>query len=101
MYLPHPFDRWRILVAPPDTCRSKVVGEVAGHRGSERRHVDPARFPGERRRRTDASGTVGAESGARPLRLSGLLCEDRQALRGQVAGPKRPAGGQHEPRIAR
>jgi len=48
-----------------------------------------------------AYDVLGAESGGRPPRFSGLLCEDRQALRGQVAGPKRPAGGQHEPRIAR
>ena len=33
--------------------------------------------------------------------LSGLLREDRQALRSQVSGPERPAGGQHEPRIVR
>ena len=34
-----------------------------------------------------AYGTLGADSGGSPPRFSGLLCEDRQTLRRQVAGP--------------
>ena len=48
-----------------------------------------------------AYGAPGAETGAEPPRFSGLLREDRQPLGGQIAGPKRPAGSQHEPRVAR
>src|SRR5262249_50502911 len=48
-----------------------------------------------------AYGTLGAESGRSTAFGSSRLSEDGEALRCQVAGPKRPACGQHQPRIAR